>query len=98
MSQIHRFVIYLFDELPDECTAFLNLKRLCEEHLADQYDLQVISLRKDPTVADEKDIFATPTVDREKPLPFVRIVGDLSDSETVIQQFGLKGAFGERGK
>ena len=52
--------------------------------------VEVIDLRIEPAMAHENDIFATPTIDRIEPLPRVRIIGDLSDTETVITQFGLK--------
>ncbi len=90
MSKSYRFVLYLFDELPEESAAYFNLRRLCEEYLNGLYDLKVVDLRTSPELANEKDIFATPTVDREAPEPVTRIVGDLSDPETAALHLGFK--------
>ena len=42
--------------------AISNLKKLCEEHLPDNYDLEVIDIYKDPNAAREEQIIAAPTL------------------------------------
>lgn len=85
----HHFVLYLFGEPAQQSSALTNLKELCDQHLDDAYEVEVVQLHTHPAVAEEKDIFATPTLDREQPAPHIRIVGDLSDTEAVRRLLGF---------
>jgi circadian clock protein KaiB len=64
--------------------AFANLKTLCEEHLAGRYEIEVIDLVEDPSLARSDDILAIPTLVRRLPQPLRRIIGDLSNTERVL--------------
>lgn len=64
--------------------AIANLRRICEEDLAGQYDLEIIDVLERPQLAEDEKIIATPMVTKELPLPLRRIIGDLSDSEKVL--------------
>ena len=72
--------------------AFANLKRICEEQLADQYDLKVIDVLKEPHLAEKDKIIATPTLVKELPPPLRKVIGDLSDREKVLLGLDLVGA------
>jgi circadian clock protein KaiB len=72
--------------------ALRNIRRICEEHLADRYDLAVIDLYDDPARAREQDIVAAPTLVKSMPLPVRRIVGDLSDAARVLGGLGVPAA------
>jgi circadian clock protein KaiB len=61
-----------------------NLKKLCEEHLSDDYDLEVIDIYKDPAAAREAQIIAAPTLVKKLPQPIRRLVGDLSNTQKVL--------------
>ena len=76
--------LYVAGQTPKSLTAFANLRRLCEEHLAGRYEIEVIDLLKHPELAQSDQIIALPTLVRKLPQPFKRIVGDLSNSERVI--------------
>ena len=47
--------------------AVYNLKKLCEEYLPDDYDLEVIDIYKDPDAAREEQIIAAPTLVKKLP-------------------------------
>ena len=64
--------------------AITNLKKICEEYLEGYYDLEVIDLYKDPHLAEGDQIIAAPTLIKELPDPFRRIIGDMSDKEKVL--------------
>ena len=66
-----------------------NLKKLCEEHFPDEYDLEVIDIYKDPEAAREAQIVAAPTLLKSLPPPERRMVGDLSDHAQVLRGLGL---------
>jgi circadian clock protein KaiB len=76
--------LYVTAMTPLSMTAISTTKSLCEKYLAGRYDLEVINLFDRPEMAREKDIFVTPTLVRELPLPLRRLVGDLSKRERVI--------------
>ena len=61
-----------------------NLKKLCEEHLPNEYDLEVIDIYKDPDAAREAQIIAAPTLVKKLPEPIRRFVGDLSNTQKIL--------------
>ena len=69
---------------PSPSAAFVNLKRLCEEHLAGQYRIEVIDLMEKPQLAKGDQILAIPTLVRKLPEPLKKIIGDLSNTERVL--------------
>ena len=82
--------LYVAGQTPKSLTAFANLKRICEEHLAACYEIEVIDLLKHPELAQSDQIIAVPTLVRKLPEPIKRIVGDLSNSERVIVGMNLE--------
>ena len=76
--------LYVAGQSPKSLTALANLKRLCEEHLPDRYEIEVVDLVENPRLAAGDEIIAIPTLVRRLPGPMRRIIGDLSDPERVI--------------
>jgi circadian clock protein KaiB len=70
--------------------AITNLKKICEEYLEGKYDLEVIDLYKSPNLAEGDQIIAAPTLIKELPLPFRRIIGDMSNKEKVLLGLDLR--------
>ncbi len=70
--------------------AITNIKRICEEYLEGRYELEVIDLYQMPSLAQGDQIIATPTLIKKLPLPFRRIIGDLSNIEKVLLGLDLK--------
>jgi circadian clock protein KaiB len=64
--------------------AIANLRRICEEHLAGRYELEVIDIYQHPELAKEVQIFAAPTLVKELPLPLRQFVGDMSNVDKVV--------------
>lgn len=69
---------------PKSLQAFANLKKICEEHLAGEYHIEVIDLLKNPQLAVGDQILAIPTLVRRLPEPVRKIIGDLSNTERVL--------------
>ena len=65
-------------------TAIANLRRICEQELEGQYDLEIIDVLQFPDLAEDEKILATPTLIKSLPLPLRRVIGDLSDKEKVL--------------
>ena len=64
--------------------AVYNLKKICEEHLPDNYDLEVIDIYKNPEAAREAQIVAAPTLVKKLPQPIRKFVGDLSNTQRIL--------------
>lgn len=64
--------------------AVYNLKKLCEEYLPDDYDLEVIDIYKDPEAAREEQIIAAPTLVKKLPRPLRKFVGDMSNTQKIL--------------
>lgn len=64
--------------------AVYNLKKLCEEYLPDDYDLEVIDIYKDPQAAREEQIIAAPTLVKKLPRPIRKFVGDMSNTQKIL--------------
>ena len=76
--------LYVTDRSPNCVRAIENLRRVCEEHLAGRYQIEVVDLLENPRLAADDQILAVPTVVRKLPLPIRTIVGDLSDTDRVL--------------
>jgi circadian clock protein KaiB len=88
-SQFH-LRLYVAGQTPKSLRAFANLRRICEEHLANRYEIEVIDLLEHPQLAAGDQILAIPTLVRRLPQPITRIIGDLSDTERVLVGLDLR--------
>jgi circadian clock protein KaiB len=71
-------------------TALNNLKKICEEQLKGKYRIEVIDLLKNPRLARDNQILAIPTLVRKLPQPVRKIIGDLSNTESVLVGLELR--------
>lgn len=76
--------LYIAGQTPRSIAAFANLKRICEEHLAGRYRIEVIDLVQNPQLAAGDQILAVPTLVRRLPEPVRKIIGDLSNADRVL--------------
>jgi circadian clock protein KaiB len=82
--------LYIAGNTPKSVTALQNLKKYCEEHLADQYKIEVIDLLLQPQLAEGDQILAIPTLVRKVPVPIRKIIGDLSNEEKVLVGLNIR--------
>jgi hypothetical protein len=67
-----------------------NLRKICYEHLIDDYTIEIINLQDDPILFEQNRIIAVPTLDIETPeQQRHRFVGDLSQSDIFIIAIGF---------
>jgi circadian clock protein KaiB len=83
-ARTYELRLYVAGQTPKSLAAFANLKKICEEHLAGQYEIEVIDLLKHPQLASGDQILAIPTLVRKLPQPIKKIIGDLSNTERVL--------------
>jgi circadian clock protein KaiB len=84
--------LYVAGQTPKSLTAFANLKRICDDHLAGKYRIEIIDLVKNPALARGDQILAIPTLVRKLPTPVRKIIGDLSNTERVLVGLDLRPA------
>ena len=84
--------LYVAGQSPKSVAAFANLKRLCDEHLAGRYRIEVIDLLLNPQLAADEQIVAIPTLIRKLPEPLRRVVGDMSNTERALVGLQLRPA------
>ena len=82
--------LYVAGNTAKSATALANLKKYCEQHLADRYTLEVIDLLVQPQLAAGDQIFAIPTLVRKVPVPIRKIIGDLSNEEKVLVGLNIR--------
>ncbi|HUD98055.1 MAG TPA: circadian clock KaiB family protein [Bryobacteraceae bacterium] len=82
--------LYVAGQTAKSLQAFANLKRICEEHLAGEYHIEVVDLLKNPQLAAGDQILALPTLVRSLPEPVLKIIGDLSNTERVLVGLDLQ--------
>lgn len=82
--------LYIAGNTPKSIAALINLKKYCEQHLCDRYEIEVIDLLKHPQLAAGDQILAIPTLVRKVPVPVRKIIGDLSNEEKVLVGLDLK--------
>jgi circadian clock protein KaiB len=82
--------LYVAGQTPKSVAAFQNLRRICEEHLAGRYRIEVVDLLVNPALARGDQILALPAVVRQLPPPVKKIIGDFSSAERVLVGLDLR--------
>ncbi len=82
--------LYVTGITPKSTRAIQNLKKICEENLKGRYELEVIDIYQQPTLAKDEQIIATPTLIKKLPNPLRRLIGDMSDKERILVGLELK--------
>jgi circadian clock protein KaiB len=82
--------LYVAGETAKSVEAFANLRRICDQHLAGRYTIEVIDLLERPQLASGDQILAIPTLVRRLPPPIKKIIGTLSNTERVLIGLDLR--------
>ncbi|WP_267384474.1 circadian clock protein KaiB [Cyanobacterium sp. uoEpiScrs1] len=76
--------LYVAGNTTNSIKALKILKNILEDEFKGVYALKVIDVLKNPQLAEEDKILATPTLAKILPSPVRKIIGDLSDREKVL--------------
>jgi len=76
--------LFITGTTPKCARAIKNIRAICEENLPGRYDLEVVDIYQHPERAKPEQIVVTPTLVKRLPLPFRKMIGDLSDNERVL--------------
>ncbi|MEE9913689.1 MAG: circadian clock KaiB family protein [Deltaproteobacteria bacterium] len=82
--------LYVTGMTPKSTRAITNVRTLCEKYLEGLYELKVIDIDQQPKLAAGEQIIATPTLIKQLPLPFRKLIGDMSDTEKFLVGIDLK--------
>lgn len=88
-SKALKLRLYLAGQTPKSILALCNLKRICEDYVHENYELEIVDLLNNPKLSEEDDIFLIPTLVRKYPKPVKKIVGDMTNSEEVVARISL---------
>jgi len=76
--------LYVTGQTPNSLRAIKNLQKLCDSALSEDFELIVIDILKEPQLAEDDKIIATPTLVKMLPPPIRKVIGDLSNQEQVL--------------
>ena len=82
--------LYIAGQTSRFIAALKNLQKICDEHLPGKYHVEVIDLLKNPQLAGGDQIVAVPTLVRRLPPPLKRLIGDLSNTQSVVVGLDLR--------
>ena len=81
--------LYITGTTPKSTRAVHNLMKMCQEHLAGLYELEVIDIYQQPELAQVEDIIAVPMLLKKQPLPAQKLLGDLSNTQQLVASLSL---------
>ena len=70
--------------------AIRSITEICEEHLKGHYDLEIVDIYQQPSLAKGEQIIAAPTLIKKLPEPLRRFIGNLTDREKILVGLDLR--------
>lgn len=83
-SQKYKLKLFVAEGEPNSIKAKENLTRICEQYLPGRYETEMIDVLKDFEQALKYNIFITPTLLLTEPLPKVTLLGNLGDTQKIL--------------
>lgn len=83
-TQHYRFNLYINSRHPGASQVRARLRETLDVQMRGHYELKIIDLVRRPEEAEVRQVLAVPTLERERPLPSRRVIGDLSNTEQVL--------------
>ena len=83
------FKLFVTGSTPNSLRAINNIQQICETHLPGQFELEIIDVYQQPSLAQSEQIIALPLLIKKMPLPERKMIGDLSQTEKILKIIGL---------
>jgi circadian clock protein KaiB len=83
------FRLYVAAETVNSARAVANLNAICGTHLPGRHEIEIVDVFREPARAVQEDIRMTPTLLKLSPPPTRRIVGNLDQTQRVLDTLGL---------
>lgn len=87
--RIYRFSLFVSGATSKSVRAITNIKAICDKHLAGKYQIEVVDIYQQPERLSKDQVVALPTLVKEHPLPMRKFIGDLSNTERVVNGLDL---------
>jgi circadian clock protein KaiB len=84
--------LYIAGTTSKSVRAVANIKEICKKNLANRFDLEVIDIYQQPTLAKEMQVIAAPTLVKQLPLPLRKFIGDMSNTDRILVGLEIKAA------
>lgn len=81
--------LYVAGRAPNSVKAIANLEAICRQHLKDGYKLEIVDVCEHPHRALTDGVFVTPSLTKVSPGPPSNVIGNLSDTGSVLAALGL---------
>jgi circadian clock protein KaiB len=88
-QEFYKLRLYVAKGNPRSIRAIQRIKQLCEEYLSGHYELQIVDIHEHPELLQQDQVFAVPTLIKQLPPPLHRLIGDMSDIDSVMVALGL---------
>jgi circadian clock protein KaiB len=82
--------LYVAGVNPNSSRAIANVRKICEEHLAGRFELEVVDLYQNPVLSKGEQIVAVPTLIKKIPSPLRKFIGDMSDTDRILVGLDLR--------
>jgi circadian clock protein KaiB len=82
--------LYVAGRAPNSVKAISNLEAICREHFKGGYRLEIVDVCEHPRRALDDGILVTPSLAKLSPLPGANVIGNLSDTSSVLAALGLQ--------
>lgn len=88
-KQLYILRLYVAGTSPNSIRAVSNIRRICKNHLKDNYDLEIVDVYQQIEKAGEDQLIALPLLVKKAPGQVRRFVGDMSDEAKVLKGLGV---------
>jgi len=81
--------LYIAGSAPNSVKAIANLQAICGRYLKDGYKLEIVDVCEHPRRALAEGVLVTPSLAKVSPAPVSNVIGNLSDTRSVLAALGL---------
>lgn len=85
----YKLRLYVAGDAPNSVLAEANLRALCQTHLNGRHEIEIVDVTRHPKRALEDAVLLTPTLVRLAPGPELKLIGNLTQTPTVLRMFNL---------
>ena len=72
-----------------------NITKICEENLKGRYDLEIVDIYQQPSLAAGEQIIAAPTLIKKLPIPLRKFIGNMANKEKILVGLDLRAKRGQ---
>jgi circadian clock protein KaiB len=89
---MYKVRLYVIGKTPKSVKAIEDLRAILDSEIkaCGEYQLDIVDILKNPELAVDDKIIATPTAIKHLPTPIAKIIGDFSNKEKVLLGLDLK--------